>query len=81
MDFMSAPSQEYGVLPSPLFLCRGMRSACKDQEFREKGQLWAHTGVQEKMERWKADLHTLGSFLYCSCRAKPGGKRCLNYTR
>lgn len=48
---------------------------------QEKGQLWAHTGVQEKVGRCKADLHTPGSFLHCLCRAKPGEEWCLNDTR
>lgn len=70
----------WGFVISVVLLCTG-RSACKDEEFREEGQLRAHTGVQEKVGRCKADLPTPGSFLHCLCRAKPGEEGCLNDTR
>lgn len=57
--YICTTSGVWGFVIPVVPLCMG-RSACKDQEFREKGQLWAHAGeVQSRFAHTRFRLALL----------------------
>lgn len=58
MDFMSAPSQEYGVLSSPLFLCAQGDWHAKTRSSRKRGSYGLTPGCRKSGEAQSRFAHT-----------------------